>query len=180
MAKKSHGKIRFANPKLVAIDTLKQHPKNPNRHTEAQIAAYAAILKAQGVRQPVRVSKRSKYVTKGHGQLLASAKNGWTHVPVEYQDYDSEEQEYADLVADNALAKQADIDFGMVNAEVPNLGPDFDIGLLAIQGFKIDPAEAGREVRFTVKPGSKEYGEEQFQKFAHKCPRCSFEFNKPA
>lgn len=140
----SHGKIRidgFDETNLVAIEVLKAHPKNPNKHSEEQLAIYAAILEHQGVRQAVRVSAQSGFVTKGHGQILASQRLGWTHVPVEVQEYDSPEQEYADLVADNALAKQAEIDYGMVNAEMAELGPDFDLSTLAIPNFTLDPSE---------------------------------------
>lgn len=139
---KRHGNIRCKSyDELVEISTLKRHPKNPNTHSQDQLAVYAAILAHQGVRQPVRVSRQSGYVTKGHGQIFASELNDWTHVPVEYQDYESSEQEYADLVADNALARQAEIDYGMVNAEMPELGPDFDLTMLAIPGFTIDRSE---------------------------------------
>lgn len=141
---KSHGKIKIQNfdeNNLVAIENLKPHPRNPNKHSAEQIAVYAAILEHQGVRQPVRVSYQTGYVTKGHGQILASAANRWTHVPVEYQNYESPEQEYADLVADNALASQSEMDYGMVNQDLPNLGPDFDLAMLGIKGFVLDMSE---------------------------------------
>lgn len=183
MAKMSHGKIRIERAQdgstLVPISQLKPHPKNPNKHSREQIAVYAAILAHQGVRQPVRVSMESGFITKGHGQVLASELNGWTHVPVEVQSYDSPEQEYADVVADNALGHQSDIDYGMVNAEMENFGP-YDVAMLGIPSFTVDPSESSRQVNFTAKTGAKEYGQDEFQKFAHKCPRCQFEFNNPS
>jgi hypothetical protein len=149
---KPHGTIRCRHDEIVAIRDLKLNPKNPNRHPDTQLVMYAAILEAQGIRQPVRISKRSGFVTKGHGQVEASKRNGWTHVPVEYQHYDSDEQEYADLVADNALAKQAEIDFGMVNAEMPELGPNFDLAILGIPGFTVDRSDKDGQELGTGEP----------------------------
>jgi hypothetical protein len=45
------------------------------------------------------------------------------------------------------------------------------IGLLDPEGInKEEPAPKNHE-------GVKEYGEEEFNDFEHKCPRCNFEFN---
>lgn len=178
-----HGKIRidgFDENNLYPISELKPHPENPNKHTEEQLAVYAAILEHQGVRQPVRISLQSGFVIKGHGQILASKRLGWTHVPIEVQPYDSPEQEYADLVADNALARQSEIDYGMIHQSIPQFGPELDLKHLGLPSFTVDPSESGRQVSFTAKTGSKEIGQDEFQKFNHKCPRCQFEFGNDA
>jgi ParB-like chromosome segregation protein Spo0J len=169
MGKMTHGKIRIEGARegqtLVAIDQLKLNPKNPNRHSQVQIAVYAAILAHQGVRQPVRVSNRSGFVVKGHGQIEASKLNGWTHVPVEMQDYDSDAQEYADLVADNALGHQSELDLASINMDLPDFGPELEVAHLGIKDFTVDRSErGGREVSFTA--GGKK----------HKCPNCQHEF----
>jgi hypothetical protein len=124
------------------------------------------------------VSNRSGFVVKGHGQIEASKLNGWTHVPVELQDYDSDAQEYADMVADNALPRQAELDYASINEAMPDYGPELDPALLAIPSFTVDPSE--RQVTFTAKNGATEVSAAGFQDFKHKCPRCSFEFDKPA
>lgn len=175
---KSHGKImidQFDESRLVPIESLKPHPHNPNMHSQEQLDTYAAVLQFSGIRQAVRVSKRSGYVTKGHGQMYASKRNGWTHVPVEYQDYETDDQELADLVADNALARQADMDYAVVHQMIPSFDPSLDLKVLAIPGFVVDPSE--KSVSFTAKQGSKEIGADGFDKFDHKCPRCQFEFD---
>lgn len=135
------GEIKCLYDEIVSIDQLSPNPKNPNKHGERQLKTFAKILDKQGWRRPVRVSKLSGFMTVGHGSVMAARLNGWTHVPVNYQDYESPEMEYADIVADNALAKQAELDFGLINIEVPDLGPDFDMDLLGITGFEIDPAD---------------------------------------
>lgn len=126
---------------MVQIEELKLHPKNPNKHPASQIERLAQILEYQGWRYPVKVSLLSGFVTSGHGRIEAAKKNGWREVPVNYQEYESEEQEYADLVSDNAIAEWAELDLSSINSEVGDLGPDFDVNLLGIEDFVIEPAE---------------------------------------
>lgn len=123
---------------LSPIKDLKSHPKNRNKHPDDQIKRLAEILKYQGWRYPVKVSKRSGFVTSGHGRIEAAKLNGWKEVPVNFQEYDSEEQEYADVQADNAIASWAELDLSGINADLGDLGPDFDIDLLGIKNFEID------------------------------------------
>lgn len=126
---------------LVNISELKPHPKNRNKHPADQIERLAKILKYQGWRYPVKVSKRSGLVTSGHGRIEAAKANGWLQVPVNVQAYDSEEQEYADVQADNAIALWAELDLSGINMDVPELGPDFNIDLLGIRNFEIEVAD---------------------------------------
>ena len=133
--------IHCLHDKLVKISELKPHPKNRNKHPDEQIARLAAILKYQGWRYPIKVSKRSGFITSGHGRLEAAKLNGWTHAPVNFQDYDSDEQEYADLQADNAIASWAELDLASINTDLGDLGPDFDIDLLGIKDFVLEPAD---------------------------------------
>lgn len=106
-----------------------------------QIERLAEILKYQGWRYPVKVSKRSGYVTSGHGRIEAAKLNGWELIPVNYQDYESDEQEYADVTADNAIASWSELDLSAINVDLPELGPDFDIDLLGIKDFELEPAD---------------------------------------
>jgi DNA modification methylase len=122
---------------LVSIGELKAHPKNRNTHPDEQIKRLAKILAYQGWRYPVKVSKRSGFITSGHGRLEAARLNGWAQVPVNYQDYESEEQEYADLQSDNAIALWAELDLSGINTDLGDLGPDFDIDLLGLENFEL-------------------------------------------
>lgn len=103
---------------------LQPHPLNPNVHPPAQIELYLAIVQFQGVRLPVRVSRRSGFITKGHGLLLTYLHAGWGSIPIEYQDYDSEEQELADLAADNMLPKMSE----MNTSKLQEIGVKLDTG----------------------------------------------------
>lgn len=127
--------------RLVKISDLKTHPKNRNVHPRDQIERLAKILKYQGWRYPIKVSNRSGLITSGHGRLEAAKVNGWDEVPVNFQDYESDEQEYADLQADNAIASWAELEFSKINSDISDLGPDFDLDLLGIKNFEIDVAD---------------------------------------
>lgn len=127
--------------KLVPISELKPNPKNRNSHPQDQIERLAKILKYQGWRYPIKVSKQSGFITSGHGRLEAAIENGWPEVPVNYQDYESEEQEYADLQADNAIASWSDLDLSKINTDLSDLGPDFDLDMLGIKDFVLETAD---------------------------------------
>jgi DNA modification methylase len=64
-------------------------------------------------------------------------------VPVIFQDFESEEQAYAYMVSDNAVAAWAELDLSNINVDIQDLGPDFDIDMLGIKDFTIDVAEKG-------------------------------------
>lgn len=119
---------------------LKAHPRNRNSHPSEQIERLAKILEYQGWRYPVNVSKRSGFIVTGHGRVQAAIKLGCT-VPVVFQDFDSDEQEYAAVQSDNAIASWSELDLAKINLDLAELGPDFDIDLLGIEGFEIDVAD---------------------------------------
>ena len=98
----------------VEIEKVTGHPRNPNKHGDEQIALLAKIIKASGWRNPICVSNRSGFVIKGHGRLMAARVLGVTHVPVEYQDYATEAEEYQDMIADNRIAELAERDMEII------------------------------------------------------------------
>ena len=112
-----------AHDEIVAIEKLIPNPKNPNKHPKDQLTLLARIISAAGWRQPITVSKRSGFIVKGHGRLLAAIEAGFSSVPVDYQDYATEAEEYADLVADNRLAELSEID----NAMLADVFKDIDL-----------------------------------------------------
>jgi DNA modification methylase len=147
---------------MTDADLLVPNPRNPNKHPENQIKLLAKIMAHQGWRSPVVVSNRSGFIVKGHGRLQAARLNGWSEIPVDRQDYASEADEYADMVADNKIAELSETDLSMVINDVIDLGPDFDFDLLGIPDFKLpdelepqcDEDEAGGlPSEATTKPG---------------------------
>lgn len=135
--------IRCAYQKLIKINELKPHPKNRNKHPSDQIERLATIIKYQGIRSPIKVSLRSGYITAGHGRLEAFRHLKLKAVPVDMQDYESDEQEYADIQSDNAIALWAELDLLGINVDLPAMGPEFNIDLLGIRNFVLDASEKG-------------------------------------
>ncbi len=90
---------------LVEIGNIQRNPSNPNRHSTEQIQRLARVIERNGWRNPLVVSKRSGYLVKGEGRLLASLSLGLEVVPVEYQDYATDDEEWSDLIADNKMSE---------------------------------------------------------------------------
>lgn len=164
-------RIQIKDVVVKPVGALRPHPKNPNRHSPEQIERLASIIEYQGWRYPIKVSTRSGFITSGHGRLEAAKSRGWTDVPVSYQDYETEEQEFADVVSDNAIADWAELDLSVINAELPGLGPDFNIDLLGIKDFTLDPS---------FEPGTiEEQGKLDEKKFVFMlCPHCGEKFEQ--
>ena len=87
------------------IGDIQRNPSNPNRHSTEQIQRLARVIERNGWRNPLVVSKRSGYLVKGEGRLLASLSLGLEVVPVEYQDYATDDEEWSDLIADNKMSE---------------------------------------------------------------------------
>lgn len=155
--------IRCLYDELIPISELKAkfHPQNRNNHPPEQIERLAKILDYQGARRVATISKLSGLLTVGHGRVLAAEKAGWEVYPVNYQDYEDEASEYADLVADNALQEWAELDLAGVNLDIGDLGPDFDLEMLGFKDFRVDVAE--KEVTIETHP---------------KCPHCGLPLGK--
>ena len=126
---------------LVNIKDLKMKKKNRNHHPQDQIEELAKHYEYQGFRNPLIVSNQSGEIVCGNGRYLAAIRAGIKELPVIFQDFDNKDQEYAYHVADNGLGLWSELDLSGINTDLPDLGPDFDINMLGIRGFKLDPSE---------------------------------------
>jgi len=125
-------KIHCAHNALVDPATLKPNPVNPNRHSAHQIQLLASIIQEQGWRGPITVSKRSGLIVRGHGRLEAALLMSAEKVPVDYQDYASDAEELADLLADNRLSELAELDEDDLKRVIESIrasDPSFDVEL---------------------------------------------------
>jgi ParB-like chromosome segregation protein Spo0J len=59
---------------------LTPYPKNPRRHSDAQIAAIAGSIAAFGFNAPILIDSRGNIIA-GHGRYLAARKLGLETVP---------------------------------------------------------------------------------------------------
>jgi len=114
---------------LAKVDALKENPKNPNKHPDSQIELLAKNIKYLGWRHPITVSKRSGFIVAGHGRLMAAKKLGLKIVPVDYQDFNSDADEIAVLVADNRLAELSETSEDDLKKILSELDGEIDIDL---------------------------------------------------
>lgn len=135
--------VYCAHDTLVETMKLVPHPDNPNRHSEVQIVLLAKIIKAQGFRRPITVSKRSGFIVAGEARWKAAQRLGLDRVPVDLQPYENEAAEYADVLADNKIAELAEIDYQTVSGILHKLPKDFDFDLTGFQDFEIEPLMVG-------------------------------------
>ena len=113
--------------KLVKIDEILPNPKNPNTHPASQISLLSQNIRYHGWRHPITISKLSGFVVSGHGRLEAAKELGVSIVPVEYQDFATEDNELAVLVGDNRLAELSSIDLNSLQDIVDGFEKnDFD------------------------------------------------------
>ena len=133
--------IKSKEIKLIDIHALVENPKNNNRHPKEQIERLAKLIQYQGFRNPIIVSNRTGFMVAGHGRLEAAKSIGLKEVPVMYQDFENEAQEYAYVTSDNAIALWAELDLSAINQEMLDFGPDFDVDMLGLKDFVVEPAE---------------------------------------
>jgi DNA modification methylase len=122
--------------KLIATDSIVPNPKNNNRHSIEQLKALERLIRHHGFREPLLISNRSGFLIAGHGRLEAAKAIGMPEVPVIYQDFASEAEEYQHMTADNEIARWAKLDFQAVYEDLKSI-PDLDTSLLGIENFVI-------------------------------------------
>lgn len=132
--------VHCAYDEIVAIERVTGNPRNPNTHPASQIELLAKIIGAQGWRAPITVSRRSGFVVRGHGRLAAARLLEADSVPVDFQDYETEAAEYADLIADNRIAELAEIDM----PTLADLIAEIDTGEFDLDLTGFDTAELER------------------------------------
>lgn len=143
MAKEKASKINgipvyCSYDKPVDLVDLVEHPSNPNKHGDKQIALLSKIIRNQGWRNPVIVSKRSGFIVAGHGRLAAAKLLNVEAVPVDYQDFANEAEEHAHLIADNRIAELAEIDSNELAGLLRDLEGKIDLDLTGFDEVSLD------------------------------------------
>lgn len=128
-------RVKCAYDEMVDIHKIVENPRNANTHSKEQIDRLAKIIDFQGQRSPLVIDSKTQYLVKGHGRLLALKKLGWEKVAVDYQEYVSEAQMYADMIADNEIARWAEFNEAKFIEDVATM----DIGDIELFGLKEIP-----------------------------------------
>lgn len=129
--------VHCSYARLADVTTLVPNPRNPNKHSDKQVALLAKVIRHQGWRAPITVSKRSGFIVTGHGRLAAALLLQVEQVPIDEQDFASEADEWAHLVADNRLAELADADRSMIADLLKDLDAEGTIDM-DLTGFDMD------------------------------------------
>jgi len=124
--------IKAKEIKIEPIEKIVPNPKNANIHSEEQLERLSKLVDFQGFRVPLIVSNRTGFLVAGHGRLEMAKRNNIKELPVIYQDFESEAQEYAFLISDNEIARWAELDYQKMEVELAEL-PELDRDLLALK-----------------------------------------------
>lgn len=129
---------------LVDIDQLIPYVNNPRTHSQVQIAQIAASIKEFGFLAPIIISGDNTILC-GHGRYYASQKLRLKKIPCIKEEYLTEAQKKAYILADNKLTLNADWDEELLKLELEALeGEAFDLSLTGFDEkeisnlFKVD------------------------------------------
>jgi len=131
--------IKSREISIVDVHELVSDPKNENKHSEKQLEVLQKVIKINGFREPLTVSNRSGYVICGNGRLEAAKRMGMIELPVIYQDFENEAEETRHRLADNEIARYAELDKDLMLDNLKGLDidlEDFDfeeIGLISFE-----------------------------------------------
>ena len=126
MVKQSINSVKvFCMGEMVPLEKLVPHPRNDRVHPDRQIELLADIMRAQGIRYSIVVSKRSGFIVSGHGRLEAARMLGLKEYPCDWQDFPDEAAEVAQLTADNRLMLLAEFNEEQTQLNLKDLGIDF-------------------------------------------------------
>jgi DNA methylase/ParB-like nuclease domain len=125
---------------ILAITELNPDPRNPRRHSRAQIRAIARSIDEFGFTAPILIDK-DKQIIAGHGRYEAAKLNGLTQVPVIYLEHLTKAQARAYMLADNKLTDRSSWDDTMLALhlkELSELALDFAIEVTGFELPEID------------------------------------------
>ena len=121
--------VRCAYTKLEKTASLKPNKRNPNKHPDSQLQILARNIRRYGWRNPIVVSSRSGLIVAGHARYTAARILDVAEVPVDIQDYASDQDEMAVLIADNRIAELSKMDNDMLGELLSEMNAaDYDMG----------------------------------------------------
>lgn len=169
-------KLQFLDP-----NKLLPYKNNAKVHEAIQIEKLAQMIKQFGFDQPIVVDKKM-IIIKGHARREAALLLKLKMVPVIVADHLDEKAITAARIGDNKISETS-WDYSLLKIDMKFLDSvKFDASMTGFNlseiGAMIENSNGqGKDVSFTAKEGSKEYGKEKFEDFEHTCPKCGFEFD---
>lgn len=128
---------------LADVKDLIPYARNARTHSEEQISQVAASIKEFGFLAPIIIAEDNTILC-GHGRFYAAMKLGLDKVPCIKEEYLTETQRRAYVLADNKLAMNAGWDNEMLAVEISELqGADFDVSITGFDEMEIADLFAG-------------------------------------
>ncbi len=155
--------IKAKEIKLIEIDELVPNPRNPNKHNKKQLDLLEKLITKNGFRNPIIVSNRSGFIVCGHARLEVAKKLEMEKLPVIFQDYKNEAEEFKHLNADNEVARLAEFDKNMFLDTLDDMGEDLedtdyeDYGLIDFDFERLPEVDEKKEVNFDASEADKKY-----------------------
>lgn len=128
--------IKSKEIKVVGIDTVIPNPKNPNKHEKSQIERLCKLIKNTGFRNPLIISNQTGFLVSGHGRLEAAKLLKMEKIPVVFQDFKNEADEYSFMTADNAIGSWSELDLEKIKLDSFSFD-NFDIEMLGLENFNL-------------------------------------------
>lgn len=169
----------FAHIELLALATLRPHPRNDGHHPPDEIAHLRASIREHDIYRNVVVAQDGTLLA-GHGVILAAAAEGKTHVPGYRMSYDPDDPRALKLlVGDNHQARLREQDDVVLAALLEDiavhgaqelLGTGFDEAKMALLLASIQPAPAP-----AAPDEFASYDENIATQYC--CPKCGYEWS---
>ena len=121
---------------LADVKELIPYARNARTHSDEQIAQIAASISEFGFLSPIIVSKDNTILC-GHGRFYAAQRLGLEKVPCIKEEYLTETQRRAYILADNKLSLNAGWDNEMLAVELEDLQNSFDINLIGFDAKEL-------------------------------------------
>jgi DNA modification methylase len=132
--------VTFGRWRLCAVTDLTPDPRNPRKHSPAQVQGIARSIEAFGFNAPVLIDKNGQIVA-GHGRYKAAVLLGLEQIPVVSLEHLNKERALAYMLADNRLAARSswnDEALALQLKELTELALDFDIEAIGFEPPEID------------------------------------------
>ena len=170
--------IKSKEIELVDIGKVVINPRNRNIHSEKQLEVLSKLIKVRGFRNPLIISKRSGFLVAGHGRVEVAKKLGIDKLPVMYQEFENEADEYAYMISDNEIAKHATLDNESMLVDLKELDfkiEELDFEELGLIDYKLPKILEPED----LSDKNKEIDTDEFgDALEHTCPKCGFSFNE--
>jgi hypothetical protein len=119
------------------VSQIRPNPRNPNKHSKAQVEQIRKLIERVGWTVPLLVDEADVLLA-GHGRLDAAKQLRLAWVPVVVARGWSEDDKRAYLIADNELTRNSSWDVGLLAEELREFNASYDRTLTGFTELEIE------------------------------------------